>query len=131
MMSVNAKNRSHDVVTLEPLCCAPVNEEALSDAQASALAEVFAALADPVRLRIFSLIASQGEVCSCHLEAPLRRSQPTISHHTSRLAAAGLIVGEKRGRWTWWRAVATQLDAVTQVLHVQHSSSESLRPPQS
>lgn len=125
LMSVNAKPRITEVVELEQLCCSPVNDEALSDTQAVALAEVFAALADPVRLRIFSLIASQGEVCSCHLEGPLRRSQPTISHHTTRLAAAGLIVGEKRGRWTWWRPVTSQLDEVSRVLRFQRTSSES------
>jgi ArsR family transcriptional regulator len=75
-------------------------------------AGVLAALSDPVRLRIFSIIASQDETCSCNLEGPLGKSQPTISHHTHRLAAAGLIVGERRGRWTWWRAVPEQLTAL-------------------
>ena len=62
--------------------------------------------------RLSSIIASQGEICSCNLEEPLDKSQPTISHHTRKLAAAGLIVGEKRGRWTWWRAVPEQLAAL-------------------
>lgn len=116
-MNVNIKNPS-DLSSndLGPLCCAPVAEETLNSDQADALAVVFAALADPVRLRIYSLIASQGEVCSCHLEGPLERSQPTISHHTSRLAAAGLIVGEKRGRWTWWRPVPSQLHELARLL---------------
>lgn len=39
----------------------------------------------------------------CDLEEPLGKSQPTVSHHTKALAAAGLIVGEKRGKWMWWR----------------------------
>jgi ArsR family transcriptional regulator len=69
------------------------------------LAGAFAALSDPVRLRCLSLIAGAGECCSCDLEAPLGRSQPTVSHHTKALAEAGLIVGEKRGRWMWWRIV--------------------------
>ncbi len=75
-----------------------------------------AALSDPVRLRIFSIIASQDETCSCNLEIPLGKSQPTVSHHTRKLAAAGLIVGEKRGRWTWWRAVPEQVAALAAVL---------------
>ena len=33
-------------------------------------------------------------MCSCHLEAPLGKSQPTVSHHTRVLAEAGLIEGE-------------------------------------
>lgn len=96
----------------ELLCCPPLTGRALSEEQAVAMAEVLAALSDPVRLRIFSIVASGGEVCSCNLEAPLGKSQPTISHHTHRLAAAGLIVGEKRGRWMSWRAVPAQLTAL-------------------
>ena len=94
------------------LCCPPVVGHALTEADAARLAGVLAALSDPVRLRIFSIIASQDETCSCNLEGPLGKSQPTISHHTNRLVAAGLIVGERRGRWTWWRAVPEQLDAL-------------------
>lgn len=94
------------------LCCPPVVGRALGEDDAVRLAGVLAALSDPVRLRIFSIIASQDETCSCNLEAPLGKSQPTISHHTNRLAAAGLIVGDKRGRWTWWRAVPEQVDAL-------------------
>jgi ArsR family transcriptional regulator len=75
-----------------------------------------AALSDPVRLRMLSLLASEGEVCSCALEEPLGKSQPTISHHTRILADAGLIVGEKRGKWTWWRAAPDQLGAVRRIL---------------
>ena len=81
----------------------------LAEAEAGELASAFAALADPVRLRLLSLVAAAGEVCSCDLEAPLGKSQPTISHHTKALADAGLIVGEKRGRWMWWRIVPERL----------------------
>jgi ArsR family transcriptional regulator len=81
----------------------------LDAAAAERLAQAFAALADPVRLRLLSLIAAAGECCSCELEAPLGKSQPTISHHTKALAAAGLIVGEKRGRWMWWSVVPDRL----------------------
>lgn len=86
-------------------CCASVITEDLDAPQAEALAHAFAALADPVRLRLFNLVAQGGEVCSCDLQAPLGKSQPTISHHTKVLAEAGLIVGEKRGRWVWWSVV--------------------------
>ena len=77
---------------------------------------MFGALADPVRLRLLSLVASQDEVCSCDLEGPLDRSQPTISHHTRVLAEAGLIIGEKRGRWMWWRADPDRLATIRKVL---------------
>lgn len=86
-------------------CCASVITEDLRADQAEELAHAFAALADPVRLRLFNLVAQAGEVCSCDLQEPLQKSQPTISHHTKVLAEAGLIVGEKRGRWVWWSVV--------------------------
>jgi ArsR family transcriptional regulator len=98
------------------LCCASIVEARLSQDDAISLARVLAALADPVRLRLFSLVAAQSEVCSCDLEAPLAKSQPTISHHTRVLAEAGLIVGEKRGRWTWWRVDPDRLAAIRAAL---------------
>jgi ArsR family transcriptional regulator len=101
---------------IEGLCCAPLTKEALSESDAAGLATVMAALSDPVRLRLLSLVASEGEVCSCNLESPLGKSQPTISHHTRILSEAGLIVGEKRGKWTWWRAAPDQLRAVRKAL---------------
>ena len=93
-------------------CCPSVLAEPLAEADAEDLAAVFAAMADPVRLRLLSLVAEAGELCSCNLEEPLGKSQPTISHHTKVLAEAGLIRGEKRGRWVWWRIVPERLDAV-------------------
>jgi ArsR family transcriptional regulator len=101
--------KSVAVVVDEVVCCPSVVAAPLAEEEAVDLARMFAALADPVRLRCLSLIAAQGEVCSCDLEAPLDRSQPTISHHTKALADAGLIAGERRGRWTWWRIVPERL----------------------
>ncbi len=75
----------------------------LAASNAQRLVAAGAALADPVRVQLLAVLAAAGEVCSCDLEAPLERSQPTISHHTRILCDAGLIVGEKRGRWMWWR----------------------------
>ena len=72
-------------------CCSPLAQEVLSEKEAHAMALVYSALADPVRLRLLSLVASVDEVCSCHLEGPLAKSQPTVSHHTRILAEAGLI----------------------------------------
>jgi ArsR family transcriptional regulator len=90
--------------------------EPLKERDATELAAAFAALADPVRLRLLSIIASSDEVCSCDLEAPLKRSQPTVSHHTKALAEAGLIVGDKRGRWMWWRIVPERVSALRDAL---------------
>jgi ArsR family transcriptional regulator len=100
--------------TLEECC--PVMTATISEEQAGEVATIFAALADPVRLRIFSMIAAEGDVCSCNLEEPVGKSQPTVSHHTRILANAGLIAGEKRGRWTYWRAVPGRLDVLAHLL---------------
>jgi ArsR family transcriptional regulator len=98
------------------VCCAPLQAEPLADSEAVELARVFAALGDPVRLRLLSLVAAADEVCSCDLEGPLGKSQPTISHHTKALADAGLITGEKRGRWMMWRVVPDRLAALRAAL---------------
>ena len=114
-----SRNPTADAVEQADLrrgCCAPVMAAPLDAAEATRLAGVFAALADPTRLRLLSLVAANGEVCSCDLEAPLGRSQPTISHHTKVLAEAGLLEGDKRGRWTWWRVVPEQLASVRTAL---------------
>jgi len=97
-------------------CCGSVLTAPLSQTEAEVLARGFAALADPVRLRLLSMIAATAEVCSCDLLQPLGKSQPTISHHTKALAEAGLITGEKRGRWVYWRVVPERVDALRQAL---------------
>lgn len=99
-------------------CCPPITTTQLNDADAVELARLFAALSDPVRLRLLSIVASEGEVCSCNLEAPLSKSQPTISHHTRVLADVGLIVGERRGRWTWWRVAPEVMQRLRESLGV-------------
>jgi ArsR family transcriptional regulator len=96
--------------------CCPSVLSPLSADEAVELARAFAALADPVRLRLLSMVASAEEVCSCDLQEPLGKSQPTVSHHTKALVDAGLIVGEKRGRWVWWRVVPERLEAVRAAL---------------
>lgn len=100
----------------EEACCAPVLAAPMAEADAIELAGLLGALADPVRLRLLSLVAAAGEICSCELERPLAKSQPTISHHTKALAEAGLIVGEKRGRWIWWSVVPDRLAAIRNAL---------------
>ena len=69
-----------------------------------------------VSLALRSATAAADEVCSCDLQAPLGRSQPTISHHTKALSDAGLIVGERRGKWVWWRVVPERLAALQAAL---------------
>ena len=98
------------------VCCSPLLAAPLSVEAADELATAFSALADPVRLRLLSLVAEAGEICSCDLQEPLGRSQPTVSHHTKILVEAGLITGEKRGRWVWWSVVPDRLDQLRAAL---------------
>ncbi len=93
------------------VCCPSVLDAPLSEKEAAKLAKGFAALADPARLRLLSLIAGQdeGEVCACELVEPLGRSQPTVSHHLKVLREAGLVEGERRGTWVWYRVVPDAL----------------------
>lgn len=72
---------------------------------------IFKALADPVRRRIVEFLyrpdaacCSTGEqVCGCDLEGPLGLAQATISHHMKCLTLANLVIGEKHGRWVYYR----------------------------
>ena len=83
----------------------------LAEDDASELARGMAALADPVRLRLVSLLAAApaGEVCVCDVVGPLGRSQPTISHHLKVLGEAGLVRGDRRGKWVWYSLDAGRL----------------------
>jgi ArsR family transcriptional regulator, arsenate/arsenite/antimonite-responsive transcriptional repressor len=99
-------------------CCAPLLAAPLDEQRAADLASAFKVLADPVRLRLLSLIASapDGSACSCDLEEPVRKSQPTVSHHLSVLADAGLISKEKVGRWVYCTAVPERLAVLRDAL---------------
>ncbi|MBV9593789.1 MAG: helix-turn-helix transcriptional regulator [Actinobacteria bacterium] len=87
-------------------CCSPLSREPLSRSDAERIAPLLKALADPVRLRLMSLIASHqgGEACVCDLNEAFDLSQPTISHHLKVLHEVGLIDREKRGVWVYYRA---------------------------
>ena len=97
-------------------CCGPVLAAPLAEAEAEELAAAFKVVADPVRLRLLSLIAEAGEICSCDLVTLIGRSQPTISHHTSMLADAGLVRREKRGKWAWFSVVPDRLAVLRDAL---------------
>src|SRR5271165_4315694 len=75
------------------VCCAPLSREPLSREQAEQVAPLMKALADPVRLRLMSLVASHpgGEACVCDLNDAFDLSQPTISHHLKVLYECGLL----------------------------------------
>ena len=99
-------------------CCAPLAAEVLSEPDAQTLAAQFAALADPVRLRLVSLLATAegGAVCACDLVEPAGRSQGTVSSHLAKLVSAGLAVSEKRGRNVWYAINPNALEALRAAL---------------
>jgi ArsR family transcriptional regulator len=86
-------------------CCSPLTTEPLSANAAERIAPLLKALADPVRLRLLSLVAShaEGEACVCDLNDAFDLSQPTISHHLKVLHETGLLERSKRGVWVYYR----------------------------
>jgi ArsR family transcriptional regulator, arsenate/arsenite/antimonite-responsive transcriptional repressor len=101
---------------VDAACCAPLDAEGLSDADARATAALFRALADRHRVKIVNLLATSPEaVCVCEFTGPLGLSQPTVSHHLKKLVAAGLLRREQRGTWAYYsldRAALGRLAAV-------------------
>lgn len=95
-------------------CCAPLTSAVLTASDAEVLARQLAALADPVRLQLVSLLANAegGAVCACDLVQPVGRSQPTVSHHLKTLVASGVCVSEKRGRNVWYAVNRSALEAL-------------------
>ncbi|PVC80396.1 transcriptional regulator [Streptomyces sp. CS090A] len=99
-------------------CCPGLLTAPLDEDQSEALAKVFKALGDPVRLRLLSMIASRagGEVCVCDLTPAFDLSQPTISHHLKLLREAGLIASERRGTWVYYRLLPQMTDRLAEIL---------------
>ncbi len=104
-------------------CCSPLTREPLSTAQAAELSRVFKAMGDPVRLRLLSLIASHegGEACVCDLTGVFDLTGPTISHHLKVLREAGLISGERRGTWIYYRVLPEALRRASAVLELDEA----------
>jgi ArsR family transcriptional regulator len=98
-------------------CCKPATRPALNHTQAEQTASLFAALADPTRLTILNLLAkSEGEVCVCDITASFKLGQPTISHHLKILRDAGLITGDKRGKWVYYSLIRSQFENIKNLI---------------
>ena len=99
-------------------CCSPLAREPLTAPQAVELSRLFKAMGDPVRLRLLSLIASHadGEACVCDLTDVFELTGPTISHHLKVLREAGLITGERRGTWVYYRVQPDALRRLSTLL---------------
>jgi ArsR family transcriptional regulator len=115
-MTTKVKERT-SLKLMDQGCCSVIAEPVPVEV-AVELATGFSALSDPVRLRLFNLIASSesGEVCGCELAAPLGKTQPTISHHLKVLFEAGLVKKERRGTWIWYSVEQEKVTALRTAL---------------
>ncbi|WP_123698555.1 metalloregulator ArsR/SmtB family transcription factor [Agrococcus jenensis] len=109
--------------------CSPTASHAISEQAASTVAAALKSLADPLRLRMLSAIASdpRGESCVCDLAELADVSQPTVSHHLRVLKDAGVLVSERRGTWVWYSIDAAARPAITALL--ESFAPAALTPP--
>jgi ArsR family transcriptional regulator, arsenate/arsenite/antimonite-responsive transcriptional repressor len=114
---------SNPLPLLDPVnalaCCPPLSAQALTQDQAEQIAPLLKALADPVRLRLMSIVASApgGEACVCDLNEAFDLTQPTISHHLKVLHDAGLLDREKRGVWAYYRVNPLALTSIAALIN--------------
>lgn len=116
--TLNASGEIQAGSPAEAACCTPTFEKALTEEESEPLAKVFKAVADPVRLRLLSIIENEeaGEACVCDLTEPLGLSQPTVSHHLKILVEAGLLTRTTRGRWSYYAVVEPALQEFSALL---------------
>jgi ArsR family transcriptional regulator len=113
---------SKSVLELTPVesaaCCSPLARQPMSQEQAERVAPLLKAIADPVRLRLMSLVLSHagGEACVCDLNDAFELSQPTVSHHLKVLHEVGLLDREKRGVWVYYRARREAMSALVALI---------------
>jgi ArsR family transcriptional regulator len=113
-----SKSQSLPLVDDALACCAPLAREPMGEDQALQVSALLKALADPVRLRLMSMVLSHegGEACVCDLTPAFDLSQPTISHHLKVLHEAGLLDRDKRGVWVYYRARRDAMAAIAGML---------------
>ncbi|WP_324789989.1 metalloregulator ArsR/SmtB family transcription factor [Streptomyces sp. H51] len=116
---------------VEP-CCPPLTERPFTAEEAETAARMFKALGDPVRLRLFSAVASHdgGEACVCDI-SDVGVSQPTVSHHLKKLKEAGLLSSQRRGTWVYYRVEPSVLAAMGRLLTGVSSPATRTRTPMS
>jgi ArsR family transcriptional regulator, arsenate/arsenite/antimonite-responsive transcriptional repressor len=102
------------------VCCPPLVSEPLTAAGAEEMAALFKAVADPVRLRLLSLIACHpgGESCVCDLTPEFDMTAPSVSYHLKVLREAGLITSDRRGTWVYYRVVPQAMARMSAVLEL-------------
>ncbi|WP_129843548.1 metalloregulator ArsR/SmtB family transcription factor [Streptomyces sp. RFCAC02] len=120
-----SKQKRVELPVLEPEagmapCCPPLTAGELSAQDAEKMAVMFKALSDPVRLRLFSKVASHpgGEACVCDIQ-DVGVSQPTVSHHLKKLREAGLLTSERRGTWVYYAVAPSVVAAMSAMLDLR------------
>ena len=101
---------------MDDLRCAPILAVPISEREAAQVKVVLNSLADPIRLRLVSVVAASSEACACDLPAFVGRTQPTVSHHLSQLVKAGILEREQRGKWAWFAVNHSRLAHVRALL---------------
>lgn len=103
--------------TTAPICCPPVAAAPMTEADALGVALRFKALADPVRVRLLSMLLGAEDVCTCDLAPAVGVTDATVSHHLAVLKRAGLVTGgERRGMNVYYRARRESLGALCRVI---------------
>ena len=102
-------------LTVLAACCTPA-DAAVADDSAQQLADMFKALSDPARVKAMSMLLNAEEMCACDIADGMGKSQATASHHLGILRKAGLVTGERRGTWVYYRAVPERLAAIGDAL---------------
>jgi ArsR family transcriptional regulator len=91
-------------------CCEPVVYPDVQREQALRMADVAKALGDPIRLQLVDVLRRHaGKVCVCELVPLFEVSQPTLSHHLSKLRAAGIVDSERQGLWAYYYVIPSAL----------------------
>jgi ArsR family transcriptional regulator len=107
--------RSASTLTVKSVSAPPATA-AIADRAAESLAMMFRALADPARVKIMSLLLNADEICACDVATAIGKTAATASHHLKLLRDAGLVAGDKRGTWIFYRAVPEGLTVISDTL---------------
>ncbi|MBT1191202.1 transcriptional regulator, ArsR family [Rhodococcoides kroppenstedtii] len=104
--------------TTTPVCCEPVSAAPMDEHAALEVAVRLKALADPMRIRLMSLLLTDtaGAMCTCDLAGALELAESTVSHHLGQLRRAGMVASERRGMNVYYSARPEALDALRAVL---------------